>query len=118
MCYSPAEVAASVELHPSYPLMHGTNLEQAIALFTGTLGFKTLVRVANYAYVHRETAASSTTSRFTTPMFSAPNVKPRLEALPRGDLCGPVDQIYRQRELLVLAPDGNLIALGQASRGS
>jgi hypothetical protein len=27
---------------------------------------------------------------------------------------GPADKPYRQRELLVLAPDGNLIAFGQA----
>jgi hypothetical protein len=40
-------------------------------------------------------------------------LKPKLETLPRGDVYGPVNQEYGQRELLVLAPDGNLIAFGQ-----
>jgi hypothetical protein len=41
-------------------------------------------------------------------------LKPKLDTLPKNDVYGPVDQPYRQRELLVLAPDGNLIAFGQA----
>jgi len=41
-------------------------------------------------------------------------LKPKLGTLPEGDVSGPMDQTYGQRELLVLAPDGNLIAFGQA----
>jgi hypothetical protein len=41
-------------------------------------------------------------------------LKPKLDTLPKRDVYGPVDQSYGQRELLVLAPDGNLIAFGQA----
>ena len=41
-------------------------------------------------------------------------LKPKLDKLPKGDVYGPVDQSYGQRELLVLAPDGNLLAFGQA----
>ena len=37
-----------------------------------------------------------------------------LDALPPEDVHGPADKHYGQRELLVLAPDGNLIAFGQA----
>jgi len=44
-------------------------------------------------------------------------LKPKLDTLPKGDVYGPVDQSYNQRELLVLAPDGNLIAFGQALSG-
>ena len=40
-------------------------------------------------------------------------LKPKLDTLPKGDVFGPVNQPYHQRELLVLAPDGNLIAFGQ-----
>jgi hypothetical protein len=40
-------------------------------------------------------------------------LKPKLDTLPAGDVYGPVDQSYGQRELLVLAPDGNLLAFGQ-----
>ncbi len=41
-------------------------------------------------------------------------LKPKLDTLPTRDVYGPVNQPYGQRELLVLAPDGNLIAFGQA----
>jgi len=41
-------------------------------------------------------------------------LKPKLDTLPKGDVYGPVNQHYGQRELLVLAPDGNLIAFGQS----
>jgi hypothetical protein len=40
-------------------------------------------------------------------------LKPKLDTLANDDVYGPVDQSYGQRELLVLAPDGNLIAFGQ-----
>lgn len=42
------------------------------------------------------------------------DLKPKLDALPEGDVHGPADKPYRQRKLLALAPDGNLIAFGQA----
>lgn len=41
-------------------------------------------------------------------------LKPKLDPLPGGDAHGPADRPYRQREPLVLAPDGNLIAFGQS----
>jgi hypothetical protein len=43
-------------------------------------------------------------------------LKPKLDTLPKGDVHGPADKVYGQRELLVLAPDGNLIAFGQDIR--
>jgi catechol 2,3-dioxygenase-like lactoylglutathione lyase family enzyme len=99
------------------------------------LGFKTLLRYPNYAYVHRETAgfrileqegpdgAPPGNRRFAyyidvrdvDSLYA--ELKPKLDALPKGDVYGPVDQRYGQRELLVLAPDGNLIAFGQAIAG-
>jgi len=45
-------------------------------------------------------------------------LKPKLDTLPKGDVYGPVNQTYGQRELLVLAPDGNLIAFGHAIGGA
>jgi hypothetical protein len=39
-------------------------------------------------------------------------LKPKLDTLPAKDVHGPADKPYKQRELLVLAPDGNLIAFG------
>jgi hypothetical protein len=44
-------------------------------------------------------------------------LKPKLDTLPKEDVHGPVNQPYGQRELLVLAPDGNLLAFGQAISG-
>ncbi len=44
----------------------------------------------------------------------AAELKPRLAAWPAQDVHGPADKPYGQRELLILAPDGNLIAFGQA----
>ena len=41
-------------------------------------------------------------------------LKPKLDTLPKGDVHGPADKGYGQRELIVLAPDGNLFVFGQA----
>jgi hypothetical protein len=43
-------------------------------------------------------------------------LKPKLDILPPQDVHGPADKPYSQRELLVLAPDGNLVAFGQSVR--
>ena len=40
-------------------------------------------------------------------------LKPKLDTLPTGDVHGPADKSYGQRELIVLAPDGNLLVFGQ-----
>jgi len=46
-------------------------------------------------------------------------LKPKLDTLPPGDVHGPADKPYGQRELLVLAPDGELIVFGmQLSDGT
>ena len=114
------------------PFMHVENLERALAFFTDILGFEIPFRVANYAYVHRETVgfrileqkgpdgAPPGNRRFAYYVdvrdVDGPyaELKPRLDTLPAGDVYGPVNQSYGQRELLVLAPDGNLLAFGQA----
>jgi catechol 2,3-dioxygenase-like lactoylglutathione lyase family enzyme len=114
------------------PFMHVEDLERALAFFTEILGFEIPYRVANYAYVHRETAAFRILEQ-RGPDGAPPGnrrfayyidvrdvdqlyaeLKPKLDTLPKGDVYGPVNQEYGQRELLVLAPDGNLIAFGQA----
>jgi catechol 2,3-dioxygenase-like lactoylglutathione lyase family enzyme len=117
------------------PFMHVEDLERALAFFTGILGFEIRYRVANYAYVHRETAgfrlleqrgadgAPPGNRRFAyyidlhdvDALYA--ELKPKLDTLPKGDVYGPANQSYGQRELLVLAPDGNLIAFGQAIGG-
>ena len=114
------------------PFMHVHDIEKALIFFNDILGFKTLLRQDNYAYVHRETTgfrileqhgadgAPPGNRRFAY-YIDVRNVdelhaelKPKLDTLPQGDVYGPVNQSYGHRELLVLAPDGNLIAFGQA----
>ena len=114
------------------PFMHVEDLDGAIAFFTNILGFETQFRMSDYAYLHRETAgfrilqqhgkdgAPPGNRRFAyyidvrdvDQLYA--ELKPKLDTLPKGDVYGPVNQPYGQRELLVLAPDGNLIAFGQA----
>ena len=114
------------------PFMIVDNLERALTFFTNILGFETRFRAADYAYVHRETAGFRIWEQ--TGVDAAPpgtrrfayyidvrdvdqiyaELKPKLDTLPKGDVYGPVNQPYGQRELLVLAPDGNLLAFGQA----
>jgi catechol 2,3-dioxygenase-like lactoylglutathione lyase family enzyme len=114
------------------PFMNVEDLDRAVAFFTDILGFETRFRAANYAYVHRETAGFRILEQ--TGADGAPpgnrrfayyidvrdvdqlyaELKPKLDTLPTGDVYGPVDQSYGQRELLVLAPDGNVLAFGQA----
>jgi catechol 2,3-dioxygenase-like lactoylglutathione lyase family enzyme len=116
--------------------MHVTDLEAAIRFFTETLGFDAPFRAADYAYVQRETVGFRLLEQ-TGPDGAPPGnrrfayyidvhdvdrlyaeLKPKLDALPPGNVHGPADKSYGQRELLVLAPDGNLIAFGQAISGS
>jgi len=116
------------------PFMHVEDMDRALAFFTDILGFKLLLRVSNYAYLERETAgfrileqggpdgAPPGNRRFAyyidvhdvDGLYA--ELKPKLDTLPKGDVYGPVNQEYGQRELLVLAPDGNLLAFGQAIR--
>lgn len=114
------------------PFMHVPDIEQALAFFTGILGFETLYRQGDYAYVEREGAgirllqnrgddgAPPGNRRFAYYIDVSDvdalyaELKPRLDTLPARDLHGPADKPYGQRELLVLAPDGNLLAFGQA----
>jgi catechol 2,3-dioxygenase-like lactoylglutathione lyase family enzyme len=114
------------------PFMHVTDLEKALAFFNDILGFRTIYRQPGYAYVDRDGAgirimendhidgAPPGNRRFAyyldvrdvDAMYA--ELKPKLDTLPVGDVHGPADKPYGQRELLVLAPDGNLIAFGQA----
>ena len=111
------------------------SLERALTFFNDILGFETRSRRTDYAYVHRETAGFRIWER--TGANAVPpgtrrfayyidvrdvdalyaELKPKLDTLPEHDVHGPADKHYGQRELLVLAPDGNLIAFGQAIDG-
>ena len=114
------------------PFMHVPDIGAAVAFFEDLLGFETLFRMSDYAYVEREGAGMRILQNHGADGAPPGNrrfayyidvrdvdalyaeLKPKLAALPPGDVHGPADKPYNQRELLVLAPDGNLIAFGQA----
>ena len=116
------------------PFMHVENLDKAVTFFTEILGFMLGFRADNYAYLRREAVAfrllESCGSEGAPPGNRRyayyidvrdvdalhAELKPKLDTLPAGDVAGPLDQPYEQRELTVLAPDGNLIAFGQDAR--
>jgi catechol 2,3-dioxygenase-like lactoylglutathione lyase family enzyme len=118
------------------PFIHVTELAQAVRFFTEILGFEVLLHVSDYAYIERENCGFRLLQQ-TGPDGAPPGnrrfayyidvrdvdalhneLKPKLDTLPKGDVHGPVNQPYGQRELLILAPDGNLLVFGQAIKTS
>jgi catechol 2,3-dioxygenase-like lactoylglutathione lyase family enzyme len=113
------------------PFLHVPDLQKALEFFTDVLGFTVPFRQDGYAYIHRETVGfrlleaeeGSTAAgrrrfayyidvRDVDALYA--ELKPKLDTLPPGDVHGPADKPYGQRELLVLAPDGELIVFGMA----
>lgn len=113
------------------PFMFVPDIEAALAFFNN-LGFKTYFRQGTYAYVQREVAAfrllqnegdegAPPGNRRFAYYIDVENVdalyaelKPVLDAMPAGDVHGPADKFYHQREVCVLAPDGNLLVFGHS----
>jgi catechol 2,3-dioxygenase-like lactoylglutathione lyase family enzyme len=113
------------------PFMHVPDIEAAVHFFTEILGFECRFRQGIYAYVQREAAAFRLVEnvgdegappgnrRFcyyidvTDVDAIAAELAPKALRLNDGDIYGPIDQIYGQRELMVIAPDGNLLVFGQ-----
>jgi catechol 2,3-dioxygenase-like lactoylglutathione lyase family enzyme len=113
------------------PFLHVADLQKALDFFVDILGFTVPFRQPGYAYIHRETVgfrlleaeegeAAPGRRRFAyyidvrdvDALYA--ELKPKLDTLPPADVHGPMDKPYGQRELLVLAPDGELIAFGMA----
>ena len=118
------------------PFMHVRDLEEAVA-FLERLGFGTIVRIGgDYAYLEREGAGMRVLARRDAIVFPADcgrfayyidvrdadrvhaELKDVLAALPAGDVHGPADKDYGQRELIVRAPDGQLLVFGAAIAGA
>jgi catechol 2,3-dioxygenase-like lactoylglutathione lyase family enzyme len=113
------------------PFMHVPDIEAALGFFNA-LGFKTWFRAGTYAYVQRETAgvrllqnegddgAPPGNGRFAYYVdvndidALHAELRPALDAMPAGAVHGPADKEYGQRELCVVAPDGNLLVFGQS----
>jgi catechol 2,3-dioxygenase-like lactoylglutathione lyase family enzyme len=114
------------------PFMLVPDLRQALTFMCDVLAFTVDFELPGYAYVSREgagvrmlQASAGNPFRPGTRRFAYyfdcrdvdslyAELKPKLDTLPPDDVHGPADKPYGQRELLVLAPDGNLIAFGQA----
>ena len=114
------------------PFIHVPDIEVALKFFTDVLGFEVPYRISEYAYIQRETVgirlmhghgenaglignrrfAYYIDVRDVDALYA--ELKAKLDQLPDGDVHGPANKEYGQRELLVLAPDGNLIAFGQS----
>lgn len=108
------------------------DLDAAIAFFTDLLGFEVKFKGGGYAYVQRESVAVRIMDRSIyadvapgdrrfAHYIDVRNVdalygelKPKLDRLPPGDVHGPANKPYGQRELCILAPDGDLVVFGQA----
>lgn len=113
------------------PFMHVPDLDEALLFFVERLGFACPFRTVNYAYIKREAAVFRLLQNVGDDGAPPGNrrfcyyidvedldalhaeLKPKLVGLNDGDVHGPVDQIYGQRELMIVAPDGNLLVFGQ-----
>lgn len=116
------------------PFIHVPDVDAAVRFFE-ELGFTTYYRLDDYAYVQRESAgvrllqnhgddgAPPGNRRFAYYIDVEDiealyrELKPVLDRMPPGDVHGPADKPYHQRELCVLAPDGNLLVFGQSIAG-
>ena len=115
------------------PFMHVVDLEGAVRFLTEIIGFELLFTQSNYAYVEREGAGLRVLGHADDPdEVGQPHrgfayyidvrdldvvleqIGPKLAALPEGDVVGPKDQHYGQRELMIRAPDGNVLVFGAA----
>ncbi len=112
------------------PFIHVPDLAAAVAFFEEVLGFRTCVRMDGYAYLHRETVGVRVMQNCGADGAPPGNrrfayyvdvndvdalhaeLAPKLAGLPAGDVHGPADKPYGQRELAILAPDGNLLVFG------
>ena len=115
------------------PFMHVRDLEAALGFMEGVLGFRTVLRIGrDYAYLDREGAGMRVLAYPEAHVFEGgrdrfayyidvrdvdavyAELKAKLDALPEGDVHGPADKEYGQRELLIRAPDGQLFVFGAA----
>lgn len=116
------------------PFMHVRDLEEALDFWCGLLGFEPVVRMRDYAYVQYEGVGVRILAYPEAHLFESGRhrfayyidvrdvdavhaaLKDKLDALPQSHVHGPADKDYGQRELLIRAPDGQLVAFGQAIR--
>ncbi len=114
------------------PVIHVPDFTAAMDFLTRVLGFRVVFQMSSYAYLewegaalrlleaHHGVGASHQEARMTVYLDVADvdamygSLRERLATLPVGDVKGPVDQPWGQRELWVRMPDGHWMAFGQA----
>ena len=109
-----------------------SGFEAAVEFFRDLLGFQEYIHGRDYAYLEREGCGIRIWGR--EDATDAPRgvrnfryyfdvrdvdtlyaeLKPKLDKLPPSDVHGPANKGYGQRELLILAPDGDLVCFSQA----
>lgn len=112
--------------------MHVADVGSAVLFFEEVLGFNATFELPGYAYVEREGAGIRLQGHSEPSELGSPHggfayyidvrnlqtvldeIGAKLAKLPEGNVLGPVDQSYGQRELIIRAPDGNLVVFGQA----
>jgi catechol 2,3-dioxygenase-like lactoylglutathione lyase family enzyme len=113
--------------------IHMPRFDEGIAFFCAKLGFKQKYVQGNYTYLERDGVAirmlgydganvpPQKGDRRVCYYIDVADVdalydelKPALADMPKGDVHGPVTQTYGQRELMVLAPDNNLVVFGES----
>jgi catechol 2,3-dioxygenase-like lactoylglutathione lyase family enzyme len=114
------------------PFMQAVDFDAALRFFIDALGFEAKINHGGYAYLEREGAGMRILQNTDAAEQGAPHrgfayyidvrdlgivqqqIGARLAELPEGHVVGPVDQPYGQRELMIRAPDGNVLVFGQA----
>ena len=116
------------------PFMQVADVAAAVSFFVDVLGFEARVLGPTYAYVQRETVGLRIMQASTSPGEEQPpgtrafryyidvenvdelyaEMKSRIDTLWKGQVYGPRDQPYGQREFMVIAPDGDLVVFGQS----
>lgn len=112
------------------PFMHVRKIQDAKAFFVDLLGFTIAFEQAGYIYVERDGVAVRVLESDERDQAGGGNrafryyvdvadvdaiyreLKPKLDSLPHGDVHGPSDKPYNQRELCILAPDGDVFVFG------
>jgi catechol 2,3-dioxygenase-like lactoylglutathione lyase family enzyme len=115
------------------PMLHIPRLDEARHFFETILGFQVMFAMDGYFYCEREGAGirvleedqslkplQGKRTRITVYVDVQDvdglyaELQTRLEALPQGYVKPPKDYHWKQRELHVQMPDGNVLAFGQA----
>lgn len=124
-----------IRIHQVTPFLHVPDLAAALDFLTRVLRFEVKFQQPGYAYLEwgpaalrvleepgRLRAVPGRDARMTVYVDVQDvdalhaELRPRLDTLPPGDVHGPHDKPYGQRELHVRLPDGHWISFGQPVR--